>query len=952
MKIDRIHMTGFGALRGEVNFAGDRCNLILAPNESGKSTLVAAILTALYGLPEERHSRNRPITRRDAYRPWDGGPYGVEAHFTVAGRGYSLQRDLAADRVTLREAQTGKEITEEFRVSGGRYEILERLLQLERSDFVRSALVRQHEIHAIRDSADITHRLQRFATSQRGDITAGEALQALERSLARYRGRTLAGPGRVETELQRLDERLQAITDSLRTLEEERAAAEDKVAAANRLAQREEEITAQRELLDYLRTRAVVLEIERDLEERQRSAGRLEALRTERDDLEAYQRFPLDLMGEMNELRGKSQELTARIQEAGAGLEREVNRPLQEVHRELQSLAPLDGLLPDDEHTPAALALRMRDLEGRLEQKIQRTEAEDRRLQHEGVNRERARDLRDRLLALDPGRHRFLDGYGGQVMELQARRHELEELPLPDIFVASTGGSTATTAASALCLILGPLILVLAGWTRSALTLLLALLGIAALGAGFLLLRRRGALQRPPTHPEMFSLERELAELQERAQDCARRLGYRDVDKLLQDLRQYADLQRRTATLDRLQEGQQLLRQELAAAEEQAAELLSRAGRRAEPPTAPSVEALQGALELRQQHARRRDDLERRQLLGTQEASTLQRRLEGVGLRMDEILHLGGLRAQEQEPDVAAALTDDIFQRFTEAGQKAERYRHLVDELIPQAEAGGAPADWLAQRRLEKQTMEEELASIMERISLPSLPQPEHPSSQYVRDHKRTQERLDAVRKERQDAHDQVADLLRRYREEVPRLAQEREELQRARHRAHRFAGSVRLASEVLAEIARESYEEWATALNHRTSSILAHLNPGYRDIRFDTDLSFTLETVASGRRLDRNQVDAQLSSGARDQIYLAIRLAVCQLFSAGEIRTPLILDDVLATSDDARFDRALCFLAETLSRRHQVLLLSCQSERHLAWRARHPDLFDARFNLVELPSA
>jgi uncharacterized protein YhaN len=130
MKIERVHVTGFGALRGEVNFAADGCNLILAPNESGKSTLVAAILTALYGLPEERRSRNRPITRRDAYLPWDGGPYGVQAQFTVAGRGYWVDRDLSTDRVTLRDEQTGKEITEEFRVSGGRYEILERLLRL------------------------------------------------------------------------------------------------------------------------------------------------------------------------------------------------------------------------------------------------------------------------------------------------------------------------------------------------------------------------------------------------------------------------------------------------------------------------------------------------------------------------------------------------------------------------------------------------------------------------------------------------------------------------------------------------------------------------------------------------------------------------------------------------------------------------------------------------------
>ena len=63
-----------------------------------------------------------------------------------------------------------------------------------------------------------------------------------------------------------------------------------------------------------------------------------------------------------------------------------------------------------------------------------------------------------------------------------------------------------------------------------------------------------------------------------------------------------------------------------------------------------------------------------------------------------------------------------------------------------------------------------------------------------------------------------------------------------------------------------------------------------------------------------------------------------------------VLLGEGYTRVDDKRFDRTLCFLAETLSRNHQVFLFSCQTERHLAWRQRHPDLFDARFHLVELP--
>ena len=177
MRIRKLTLAGFGRLKGEIEFAPDRCNLILAPNESGKSTLVAALITALYGLPAERRSKNLPIPTRDVFRPWGGGPYALGVQFSVGPDAYTLHRDLAEDRVELREDRTGKEITADFRGEGGRYEVLETLIGLRREDFARSALVMQEEVQAIRDGGDITLRLQKFATSHGGDITVSSTVK-------------------------------------------------------------------------------------------------------------------------------------------------------------------------------------------------------------------------------------------------------------------------------------------------------------------------------------------------------------------------------------------------------------------------------------------------------------------------------------------------------------------------------------------------------------------------------------------------------------------------------------------------------------------------------------------------------------------------------------------------------------------------------------------------------
>ena len=79
-----------------------------------------------------------------------------------------------------------------------------------------------------------------------------------------------------------------------------------------------------------------------------------------------------------------------------------------------------------------------------------------------------------------------------------------------------------------------------------------------------------------------------------------------------------------------------------------------------------------------------------------------------------------------------------------------------------------------------------------------------------------------------------------------------------------------------------------------------------------------------------------QLSRGTRDQVGLALRLALIQVRSETQGYVPLILDDVFVTSDDARAAAVVTLLTELAQEGHQIVFFTCQKVVR--------DLF-ARFN-------
>lgn len=153
------------------------------------------------------------------------------------------------------------------------------------------------------------------------------------------------------------------------------------------------------------------------------------------------------------------------------------------------------------------------------------------------------------------------------------------------------------------------------------------------------------------------------------------------------------------------------------------------------------------------------------------------------------------------------------------------------------------------------------------------------------------------------------------------RLEQVEEELERRR----REYQAISIAMETLQQANAQLQQRFSPQLNRAAGALLSRLTGGkYHALSLDKEL----EASASGERDVLPHSALYLSKGTVDQIYLAVRLAVCDLCLPD---APLVLDEALAAFDDVRAKRALELL-QKLSAQRQILLFSCHTrEKNLS---------------------
>ena len=147
-------------------------------------------------------------------------------------------------------------------------------------------------------------------------------------------------------------------------------------------------------------------------------------------------------------------------------------------------------------------------------------------------------------------------------------------------------------------------------------------------------------------------------------------------------------------------------------------------------------------------------------------------------------------------------------------------------------------------------------------------------------------------------------------------LSQKQEELSRLQEEYDAIA----LAMTALEQANTTLQNRFSPALGARAAEIFAALTAGkYDKVLLSSDLSLSAE--AAGDPMSRSI--QQLSQGAADQLYLAVRLAICDMVLPAEKHIPLVLDDALVTFDDDRLRAALDYLLAE-SKNRQILLFTC----------------------------
>ena len=134
---------------------------------------------------------------------------------------------------------------------------------------------------------------------------------------------------------------------------------------------------------------------------------------------------------------------------------------------------------------------------------------------------------------------------------------------------------------------------------------------------------------------------------------------------------------------------------------------------------------------------------------------------------------------------------------------------------------------------------------------------------------------------------------------------------------------AISLAIEVLRDADNEIQSRFSPELGRLTAQYMAEMTGGrYADILVDRDFS----ARARSREDTVAHDSAYLSAGTVDLMYLAVRLAVCELALPGGEPCPLIIDDALVNLDAQRFQQAMTLLKKIALER-QVILFTCRKE-------------------------
>jgi uncharacterized protein YhaN len=301
-----------------------------------------------------------------------------------------------------------------------------------------------------------------------------------------------------------------------------------------------------------------------------------------------------------------------------------------------------------------------------------------------------------------------------------------------------------------------------------------------------------------------------------------------------------------------------------------------------------------------------RDSLTEAQRIATQLEGTREKQLE---LDRDEIEvkgALGGAEAQLEELRKQAKVDND--DELLAAGEHSQKARDLRTKIATQETSILQAGDSRSMAELRSEAVGVDVDTLEAEIA-----QKEDAISRIEQERSITLQREGALTSQI-TAKDGTGAAAEASEQAASALAQMRDEV--------RTYLKLRAAALILKDQIEGYRQQNQTPVLRRAGALFSTLTLGsFKGLRDDVDDHS--QPVLRGVRPDNQEVGVEgMSEGARDQLYLALRLATLEQGLGNGEPMPLIVDDILIGFDDARTEACLKVLAD-FAKRTQVLVFT-----------------------------
>lgn len=958
MYFESLDIYGFGCLRTSIKFTKGKLNLVIADNEAGKSTLVDVLLAAFYGIETDNRKTN---TKRPQYKhvlPWSNPEkFGFILDFTAGDVFWRIERNFNNNSVKVIDRGNEKDLSNRYHKGHGKYHIGEDLIGLSCDDFLKSFYLKQEDSAYINKAGGLTSHVQKVASASDEGITSDIAIERLQQSLLKYPLSPSPSGLNIDNTLKRLTSDRELINDEIRALDRRRTEIESDCTRLGEIERDLKTVNREKEKYLHLADRTESEELTTQLDYQIEIRGKIELLNQKSKDLKIYSDFPANKWEQLISLETSYNDVLTSMAKIEEDIKTRVSEPLTELENESAGYEDLQLITEQNLHELEASVSRLDDRRSRFIKFRKERDQLCKQMQNNGYDKDEHDRRRDIFQQIDQNELQFINDYKKVTEEEEqiyrssrAARGALQERKDRSLAANKRKRNVAKmvlVCAAAIAIAAGiTLILSHGAWYG----LLLGGLCIISTAVGFMLYNTAVAAR----SSELTTTEMELAIVTNKEKESQKKLeimrgeleqittelDFDDSDKLLTEFAEFRQIDELIKPLLNVEHDLDITLQYALEAITMVHPFFEKTGKEL-PEGADAINTIHDFLD----RCRISLSLSKRiqSLLSLKEQMNadieeLQYEKESSYQGIKDILKLAAIKNDLTPSDAVIS--------FREALDKYREYQSISEDKLPQLKREIISEDSLSIKAKRLTYLQSRLKK-SDNLGIPDQ------STEFYREKiENVSAKIDLLNEEKNEINRRISVVYDQYQATYPGLIEKKDELEEKLLRAESFRDEIEVSIKIMKEIAQQVYGSWAVALSEETAPLLEALNPAYTRIRFNDDLTFLITDKRQNKDISSQDLEDVLSSGARDEVFLAARLGIARYLSRNSKDTlPIVLDEPLAMADDERFLNGMKFFLDHLSNDHQVLIMSCHEQRHIWLKEQLPELFENKVHIVNIGS-